>query len=109
MATETVTRAWLTGGISGKEQLEKQVTVALSSEGADAVDMPASLFDLTRIEDVQSIAHVSGASGEAVHAYALSTDGSSVFVYNLEQGTDANRIKPVDITATLIFTIKGYK
>ncbi|PCJ80636.1 MAG: hypothetical protein COA57_14865 [Flavobacteriales bacterium] len=102
----TVIRNWLTGGIANKDQWAAQVSCALVAMGSATNKIPATAFGLTRIEQVSGLAWDETNS----RAYGLTTDGTNVYVINLEGATDADRGNAVDHTTTVLtFTIKGYQ
>lgn len=79
-------------------------TLALSTEGGTANDIPASLFGLGRIFMVSGIG--AAASGANV-AFMVETDQEGVLTINLEQGTDATRGDPANVTGTYSICVIG--
>jgi len=107
MATVTKVRYWEEGDRGGKTIASVlHCTVALSGEGAEAADMPASSFIMSSLYSVEVIRFVTAGSVDtkAVDAF---TDGSSVYTTDLTQATDANRGLAADVTGTLHIIVKG--
>lgn len=105
----TILKTWTEGDGTGKRRKAYRVTLATSNDGTGQGSatnaIPASLFNMTVIEEVT----LGVTDGNVLIVAAPAYDGSSVLLYDVQNATDANRDNPADfINTTLRLTVKGY-
>lgn len=101
----TINRAWVEGGLAGKDVRCRQVTLVLTGQGTIANPIAASLFNLTKIEQCSNAIND---ADTVIYPCVPSYDGTKLLFNSLVQATDANRALPADITATVRLIVKGY-
>jgi hypothetical protein len=105
-ATVTKIRSWEEGDRFGKFiAWVVDCSVALSTQGAEAADMPASSFGMSKIYSAFCYRATDGSAVE--RAEVVFTDGNSVYVGDLVQSSDASRGAATDVTETVYLIVKG--
>lgn len=100
-----IERSWSEGGTTGKELSCRQVTLTLSGQGGTTNKIPASVLELSKIEQCSNFIK----SDSAVIVVAVpSYDGANLLLADLAQGADANRDDPADFSITIRGVVKGY-
>lgn len=102
----TLDNSWSEGSVTGKRRLVKELTIVLTGQG-DATDtIDAATLGLTKIEE-STPAIVSDDS--KIYLTRPSYDGSVLFLFDVEDSTDATRGNPTTVTGvTVRVTVKGY-
>lgn len=105
----TLNRTWTEGGQGGKEMSARDFSLTTQTSpgnGSDTNSIPASAFQLTKIEEVSALLWNSTDS-LAVGAVP-SPDGTKLYLINLEAAVDADRGNAVDfISKAFRGVIKG--
>lgn len=105
LSAVTIERSWSEGGMSNKELSCRRVTMVLSGQGTTTNKIPASVLQLSYIE---SAGPFITSDNTGIYPAVPSYDGANVLLMNVANVTDANRINPADITATVRGIVKGY-
>lgn len=101
----TIEKAWTEGDVSGKRVSARQVTLVLTAQGTVANAIPVSVLQLSVLE--QAGPFVSD-DNTKIYLGVPTYDGSQLLLMNPAVVTDADRVKPADITATIRGIVKGY-
>jgi hypothetical protein len=101
----TVYKAWTEAGTNGRLLSARVLTIVLSSQGGATNTVGAAALGFSYIVS-SSVAQKSDDS--VVYLTSPSYDGTKLFVYDMNVTTDADRSKPVDISATVRVLVKGY-
>ena len=80
-----------------------EAQVALSSQGGETNNIPASVFGLTYIRECTCFVSSTNKLVLATPSY----DGTLLLIFNMAQATDANRVDPADVTFTVRVVVKG--
>lgn len=106
----TINRAWNEGGPSGRDLSCRLVTIVTDGSpgnGSATNLIPATALALTTIEQAGTFLNTTDT--DIVLATPDST-GANLFLYNMNNATDATRSDPVDfISKTLKGVVKGYQ
>jgi len=103
----TVVRAWSEGGVTGKDRVGALLTLVLTGQGSAANKITASALGFTKIESCGAILDV---TNTLIYPAVPSSDGSAVYVANIENATDGSRGDPADLTTTEArIEVHGYR
>ena len=98
----TVERAWCEGGVTGKELSCRQVTMVLTAQGTTTNKIPASVLQLTKIEQASNLVK---SDNTIIIVATPSYDGSVLLLRSL---AGAETGAPADYTGTVRGVVKGY-
>lgn len=101
----TIERAWNEGGPAGKMVACREVTLVLTGQGSLTNKIPASVLELTKIEQAGAFR----TSADKIVLATPSYDGLNLTLYDVQNATDASRDDPADFTATVRGVVKGYQ
>ena len=117
----TVVASFTFGGTTGKKRVRRTVTIVDATNGmtvgGTAGDIPASAFELTKIESCSNIVAYTTSSGAATRVYPASPDlaGTSILASTGASATDteAARTAIADVTLSttesMMLTVEGYR
>ena len=106
--TPTNLSQWEEGDRFGKRlRVVKRLSLSLSSQGGTSNNIPATQlgFLAGQLQKAECVLFTDGSSNKRV--VWCFTDGTSLFVADPTQATDANRGRPGDVTGTLIVEVSG--
>jgi hypothetical protein len=105
-ADVVVNRRWEVGDRFGKQvEVVVDATLTMSSNGATAADIPASLFIMSSLYSVECVSFTDGSS--VLRWMPVFTDGSDIFTGTVTTATDADRGKAENVTGTLRVLVHG--
>jgi hypothetical protein len=103
----TLLRAWETAAKAGYTvEKTKDVSIALSAQGATAGDIPASALGFSKIYSAVALAF-DDATNVRGGWVGVAVDGSEIFPIDAAQATDANRTLRANLTGTLYVRVTG--
>lgn len=109
-ANFVVVRDWVEGGVTGRDRIGKLVRLTNGTFGGATNTILASSLNLTKVESTSATAIREDNS--IVYLITPSYDGTKLFLFNIENATDASRGDPADVTLSnvqyLQFEVKGY-
>ncbi len=97
----TIERSWTEGGMNGQEVTCRQVTLVITAQGGTTNLIPASVLELTKIE--QAGPFVTSTDG-AVYLACPDYAGANLLFTDMTNATDATRAAPADLSS---LTVRG--
>jgi len=96
----TVLEAWTEGGLNGKRNVAKRVTLILTGQGSVANKITAASLGFQRILEASAAVN---ADKDEVFPTAVSPDGTELYLVVAAETAHV----PSDVTDTVTLTIKG--
>lgn len=109
-AEVTTLQAYEFGNRTNKSQgLRVLAAIVLSSQGATAGDIPASVFGLKQITSVFCYGSTISSNPRATifQVASIGSDDNYIYPIALTQATDANRADPANLSGTFYVAVEG--